>query len=129
MLKGIDSKKIIIVVLLAGAFLQGSCTTTELLPKDPLLPPVYTQVPHPMGMDVSDLAAIFIHQTAPKEDSFFKTCDENFQRLNTLTNSKEEKIRGVQELVKNDPVHYHWCFYGKLQKLDDEMKVVTYVEE
>ncbi len=106
----------------------GACTTTELVPSLPPAPPAYTQVPHPVGLDLSDLVALFTDPSAPKEKEFLKNCDSDFIKLKGFAKAKDEEMQGTRELVKKDPVHYHWCFYGKLLRLEDDLKSDEYLD-
>lgn len=115
-------------IVLFWIFLWSGCTTIEVVPPLPPNPPVYTQVPHPVGFDLGDLAAIFTDPSAPPFPDFAKTCDQDFRKLVALTVSKKELARGVEELVKKNPAGYHWCFYGKLLLLENELKEDTFVD-
>lgn len=111
-------------------FLLWGCTTAPVSPPPPPPKvPEYTKVPHPQGTDVADLEAMFRSETAPQDPEFIGNCDRDYLHLKSLTQSKEELMLGVRELVRRDPVVYHWCFYGKLLKLEEEMKKDLYVDE
>jgi len=119
-------------VFLAGLSILTSlngCSTTEVTPFPVPTPPVYTQVPHPVGMDLGDLSAIFGDEKAPQEKDFAKNCDVDFRKLEKLTKSRDEIFEGLRELVKQDPVTYHWCFYAKILELENDLKAGVYVEE
>jgi hypothetical protein len=108
----------------------GGCTTAEVSPKGPLpaLPPPYVQVPHPTGYTLSDLRAIFLAPDSPKAEQI-KDCDSDFKKLRELTQAKAERVQGARELVRKDPVKYHWCFYGKIAQLEDSLKNENYLDE
>jgi hypothetical protein len=106
----------------------GGCSTSQVAPPAPPTPPAYTEVPHPSGMDLGDLQFIFTDPKAPKAE-ILKDCDGDFNRLKTLTSSKEEQAEGVVELVKSDPVKYHWCFYGKILTVEEELRKDSYVDQ
>ena len=105
------------------------CSTTELDSQKPLNPPSYTLVPHPQGMDLGDLSAIFSDEKAPKEADFYSKCDADFLKLHRLSQSKDELDRGVGELVRQDPVSYHWCFYGKIFGLESQLKTDLFIDQ
>jgi hypothetical protein len=117
------------VAALALAFGVG-CSTTQNAPIGSLpdLPPEYVQVPHPDGLDRADLIAIFTDLKAPSPETL-KTCDADYALLKKRTNSRDEQQMGARELVRRDPVKYHWCFYGKLLELDDRLKNDVYLDE
>jgi hypothetical protein len=107
----------------------SGCSTTEVVPFPLPSPPVYTQVPHPVGMDLGDLVAIFTDDKAPQSKDFAKTCDTDFRKLEKLTGSRDETLEGFRELVKLDAVTYHWCFYAKLLELESDLKARIYIDE
>jgi hypothetical protein len=115
---------------IAGTMYFGACTTAEIAPKAPLpeLPPAYVQVPHPAGYAMSDLRAIFTTPLAPKPADL-KDCDADFKKLHAATQSTSELLEGARELVRRDPVKYHWCFYGKVMELEDYLKADSYLDE
>jgi hypothetical protein len=96
-------------------------------PQPPIAPP-YVQVPHPFKHDMADIQAIFHSKQAPAMDSI-KQCDETVEKLREKTVSLEEFRIGVQELVRTDPIGYHWCFYGKILELEKILKEDTFVDE
>jgi hypothetical protein len=65
---------------------------------------------------------------SPKADEIQK-CDADLKKLRTLTVSEPEIAEGTRELIKGDPVRYHWCFYGKLLDLEDTLKADSFVDE
>ncbi len=99
-----------------------ACSTTDLTPKQPPDPPAFTRVVHPRGTDLSDISALFTEKSAPKEVNFSKECDRDLIKLKALVKDRNEWTQGVLELVKKDPVFYHWCFYGKILKLETDLK-------
>lgn len=109
--------------------LFSGCTTTEIQPEAMPSPPAYTQVPHPPGNDLADLQFLLNDSAAPKDPGFTKSCDQQVKKLFKATQSRVEIISGIEELVKRDPVHYHWCFYTKLFTLENEVKAEAYLEE
>ncbi len=108
----------------------SGCSTTELdvKPPPPPEPPAYLKVPHPNGFDISDLKAVMAHKDAPKTETI-KTCDSYFHKLMKDVRSEDERERGVLELLRTDPVSYHWCFYGKVLDLEESMQTSTYLDE
>ncbi len=115
--------------LLYFLLILGGCASTKVgpLPAMPE-PPDYTQVSHPEGLDLADLKALFFKKNVPTLESL-DSCDADFKKLTALTQSKEEIQKGTEELVQLNPIHYHWCFYGKFILLEDFFKTQTYLEE
>ncbi len=107
-------------LLACWLFGVGGCTTTELTPLAPPAPflPPYLKVAHPAGYDLGDLRAIFLEKDAPTPDSL-KDCDADFMKLRTLSVSVEEREVGAREIIKQDPVRTHWCFFSKLLEVED----------
>lgn len=114
----------------AAILLFGSCTTTELTPDTPPAAqvPEYLHAPHPAGFDLFDLRSLLLDKQAPKDENHL-ACEEKVKKLKSLTLSQEEFRQGVRELVRASPVYYHWCFYGKLVLLEDQIKVDKYLDE
>ncbi len=108
----------------------GACSTSQVQPLAilPEAPPPYIQVPHPAGLDFGDLLAIFAEKGAPSPNAF-KDCDSEFTVLRVKTQSREELLQGARELVRRDPVRYHWCFYSKLYDMDMQLKSAVYLDE
>lgn len=120
----------ILSALLVLTFLDWtSCSTTEIMPGRLPDPPSYTRVAHPSGNDISDISAVLMDPMAPKEPNFPETCDSNFKKLNMATQSFDEIREGTKELVRSNPVHYHWCFYSVMYKLEGDLKKEGYVDE
>jgi hypothetical protein len=110
-------------------FLTPSCSTVEIAPPTPPpAAPEYLKVPHPAGQDLLDLIAILNGPGAPATESM-KDCDADFRRLSGLTASKDEMKQGVSELVSQDPVKYHWCFYTKLSEVESRLKTDLFLDE
>jgi hypothetical protein len=114
----------------AAGLLSGSCSTGQVVPEAaPLaVPPAYVQVPHPAGYDIGDLRAIMMDAHSPKPDEIQK-CDADIKKLKAVTQSEPEIAEGVRELIKGDPLKYHWCFYGKVLELEDMLKTESFVDE
>lgn len=110
--------------------LISSCSTTKVepLPPPPPAPPAYVEVQHPEGLDLGDLMAIFTRRDALSLDSQ-KNCDSDFLKLHEKTQSRDELAEGTRELVRLDAVKYHWCFYGKLLLLEEQLKADTFIDE
>jgi hypothetical protein len=117
------------ILLILGVW-GMSCSTTQVqpLPEIPPEPPKFTYVPHPEGLDLGDIRAIFHDQSAPTPEAL-KDCDADFNKLHSLTQSKVELEQGALEFVSRDPVKYHWCFYSKLLGMEDELKKAAYLDE
>lgn len=105
-----------------------SCTTAEHSPKPKVELPPLIQVNHPAGTDLADVEALFTDPLAPKEQNFAKDCDQDLIKLKRVAPNKEVLAQGVRELIRKDPVFYHWCFYGKLLKLDADLKSNQYLD-
>jgi hypothetical protein len=90
-----------------------------------------TQIPklmaakHPDGTQISDVRVLLLDGTAPKQADFSETCDKDVQKVLKVTDSMVEITQATRELVANEPVLYHWCFYSKLNLLDTNLKKST----
>ena len=122
-------KRRILQTLALGALAAASCTTAKVSPESalPVVPP-YAQVPYPAGYTISDLRAIFTTPDAPKLEDL-KDCDADFKKLKSLTQALPELSEGARELVRRDPVKYHWCFYGKILQLEEDLKAQSFLDE
>jgi len=112
----------------------AACSTTPKVADEhaasPISPPIpdFLEVSHPTGYGLADVKAIFLDSKAPSTDSL-KGCDQNYMKLSSLTPSEEERLLGARELVRTDPVSYHWCFYGKILELEDKVKTDSYIDQ
>lgn len=108
----------------------GGCSAPRVTSPLPPLPevPQYVAVPHPAGLTISDLRAIFMDENAHSLESL-RGCEGDFQNLQSKTESKEELRQGARELVRIDPEKYHWCFYGKILQLEEELTGDLSIEE
>lgn len=106
-----------------------ACSTTEVVPQLPPQPPAYTKVAHPNGNDLSDVTALFLDQSAPKEIEFGLGCDAEYRKLLDLTQNSGEREQGAREFVRSNPIYYHWCFYAKLLGLEAFLKKEALVSE
>lgn len=106
------------------------CSTTKVaeLPPVPLNPPGYVTVPHPEGLDIGDLMAIFTDRAAPAPEEL-KECDAPYKSLRAKTQSKDELDQGAREMVKLEPLRFHWCFYGKLWDMEEQLGQMVYLDE
>lgn len=124
-------RNIITYTGMASAWLLGvgGCSTTELkpVPVPTLAAPDYIRVPHPAGFDLVDVRAIFATREAPAPETL-KDCSADFLKLKSVVRTADELQRGTRELVKNDPVRFHWCFYGKLLELEASLKATDYLD-
>lgn len=116
---------VLVVLVTVGA----GCSTTQIIAPPPPNPPEYLSVVHPRGADIGDLMAIFQDPTAPRDPSFSKSCDRDFRQLKSRSISIDEMNRGLSELVRRDPVHYHWCFYAKVLLVENELKKDQYLDQ
>lgn len=106
-----------------------SCSTTEIKPMPPLPEaPHYLAVPHPEGYDLSDLQVLFKTPQAPQRGTL-KDCENEVSQLKKLTKSDFEIKTGIEELVMEKPVQYHWCFYHSLLRLREDLPNATYLSE
>lgn len=124
------SPRVAAVAACLACLAVSSCTTAEVVPQapPPVAPPPYVQVPHPVGYDLGDLRAVFTERGVPKSDEL-KDCDADLKKLKTLTQSNDELAQGARELVKLDPIKYHWCYYGRILQLEDELKDEAFLHE
>ncbi len=116
--------------ILTLAVLAVACTTpgappAPLFPKEP---PPYVQVPHPQGLDQGDLMAIFVEKGAP-DPATLAECDRPLRLLREKTSDANEWLEAARELVQNEPVAMHWCFYGKLYGLEARLKSLSFLDE
>lgn len=127
--KRLRGRSRVAVVTAALGFFWG-CSTTELKPEPvpAAQPPEYVKVPQPAGFDIGDVQGLFVDRTALGEEAI-KVCDSDYRKLRGLTQSEDELRKGATELVKQDPVFYHWCFYGKILELEAAIKSLNYVDE
>ncbi|MGZ3696569.1 MAG: hypothetical protein ACXWP5_00625 [Bdellovibrionota bacterium] len=120
---------ILCVTLIGGwIFGFGGCTTAEVSPISAPLPPNYIRASHPLGYTSSDLEATFTQKDAPTLESL-ATCDSDFFKLKKVTLSVDEYKTGIRQLVRQDPLTYHWCFYGKILTLQNQLKEMTYIDD
>lgn len=109
--------------------LTNGCSSTTVVQEKPVIPevPEYVKVPHPASFELGSLRAIFYSPLAPQDilGEFSKTCDGEFQKLVEVSNSKEERQKAATELVSGDPERMHWCFYGKISKLEEVLQSDT----
>lgn len=92
--------------------------------------PGYAGVPHPLGLQVGDVLGLFATPGAPKRDSDeMKTCSSDYADLEKKTKSRDELKQGLLELVRKEPIRYHWCFYGKVLELEDRLRKADMLDE
>ncbi len=99
-----------------------TASNSQLAPVGPL------DLPHPVGLDYADLREIFFYPGAPKIAEL-NHCDKDINQLASLTSAKNEFQKGVRELVHADPQAYHWCFYGKLLGLVQDLRGDDYIDQ
>jgi hypothetical protein len=80
-------------------------------------------------MNMGEVTALFLNEKAPKDPDFAKTCDADYKKIQKATQSTDELEEGIVELVKNDPVSYHWCFYAKLLELEKFLKNNIFLDQ
>ena len=106
----------------------ASCASAPLesAPPPPPKPPEWTAVPHPNGLDLGDIEAIFSSSSAAAAKAPTRQevadCDRPFRSLKDKTISREELALGMRELVRTEPASQHSCFYGKLLELEQKLK-------
>lgn len=106
----------------------GGCSAPEVVPPPEV--PEYTRLPHPAGTSaLNEVRAIFREGSAPDPDDFSKDCDEEVKKVLHSNESKEQVRAGIDKLVKEDPIHYHWCFYAKILVLEQDLKKLNYIDE
>jgi hypothetical protein len=103
----------------------GSCTAPSVVepidpPRDAKVPP-YAFLPHPPGQTIGDVKFLFTAKNAPSQASIYG-CDAPLRAVIEQSSSKEEVDKAALELVKKDPVTYHWCFYGKILSMDSGLE-------
>ncbi len=110
--------------------LFSGCSTTEVVPVPVPTPepPAYVHAPHPVGSSEAELRAIFMDRNAPTPDAL-KDCQAEHAKLLTATASIDERRQGIRELIKRDPLRYHWCFYSKVQELHEKLASADYIDE
>lgn len=128
---GVRVSVLTVVALASGCGTLGlTGRQVEPLPPAPPEVPQLTGVPHPTGLELGDLRALFADPSAPSlESNLVNTCDVDIRALYEKTPSLEERKRGLGELVLKEPVRYHWCFYSKLLRFQSDLKRADYVDE
>src|SRR3954468_871307 len=88
-------------VLTGCLFGWGGCATqpVEAVAELPAPIPNYVQVSHPNGLDLGDLIALFQQQGAP-DRAKLQGCEADFTKLRSMSPSRDELVRGAEELVK-----------------------------
>lgn len=92
--------------------------------------PNYAGVPHPLGLQIGDVNALFVSPDAPKRESpEIKECTAQYRALENKTKSRDELKQGILELVRKDPVRYHWCFYSEIIELEYVLRGAELLDE
>lgn len=92
--------------------------------------PGYAGVPHPLGLQIGDVTALFATPDAPKRESDeMKTCAADYEKLSRATKSKDELKQGLLELVRKEPIRYHWCFYAKILELEAKLRSAQMLDD
>jgi hypothetical protein len=122
--------RLMVLVSLAWSYLWGGCSTVEVgpLPVLPPKPPEYVRVVHPEGLDIADLKAVFLDGSAFQRESL-KECTSPILKLRKKTTYKQDIDQAAKELVRSDPVKYHWCFYATLLDLEEQLMNDLYFDE
>lgn len=79
-------------------------------------------------MAIHDVKSLFLIKDAPERSQFDK-CDFDYQAETMLSKNKEELFTTMPAHVKSDPVRYHWCFYHKILRLEEDLEKQDYIEE
>ncbi len=109
-----------------------ACTTVEIVP--PPTPPALIRVVHPEAWSASlmtpdELTKLFLSAQAPTDTSFYMSCDQDVRKLYEATKSVSERVQGIRELILRSPVAYHWCFYGKLRQIEQDLQKDSLFQE
>ena len=72
--------------------------------------------------------AIFVEKGAP-DPATLAECDQPLRLLREKTSDVSEWLEAARELVRNEPVAMHWCFYGKLYGLEARLKSLSFLDE
>jgi hypothetical protein len=117
-------------VTLSVVLAVSACSTPQAVTPLPELPevPTYVKVPHPGNADIHELQALFHSPLAPAPEKL-ATCDADFRKLQSLTQSRDELAQAAKELVGLQPEAYHWCFYWQFVRLEDSLKKIPYADE
>ena len=92
--------------------------------------PGYAGVPHPMGLQIGDVHALFAVPDAPKRESpELAACADDFRTLEKKTKARDELKQGILELVRKEPIHYHWCFYSQILSLEENLRKAQLLDE
>jgi hypothetical protein len=92
--------------------------------------PGYAGVPHPLGLQVGDVHALFLAPDAPKRESDeMRTCSVDYENLEKKTKSRDELKQGLLELVRKEPIRYHWCFYHHILLLEEGLRKAELLDE
>jgi hypothetical protein len=120
-------KKVIAITILS--MLSYGCSTGKesLVIMQPVVTPEYMKLIHPNGIQMADLKLILFEKDAPKEPEFVLTCATEIEKILKNTTSLLETIEISKRLVEKNAKTYHWCFYFKLAKLDDDLTTIDYI--
>jgi hypothetical protein len=107
-----------------------SCSTLETTakPAPTVTPPEYVKVPHPAGYDMGDITALFSAPNAPSRESN-KDCNTLVHLSRKTIRNDDEFKEAVGELVHQNPIAYHWCYYGKLLELESQLRTEPFIDE
>lgn len=115
--------------LIKGKVIEANTDVPETERADVTVPG-YAGVPHPLGLQIGDVAGIFLAPDAPKrEGSEMQTCDSDYLALEKKTKAKEELKQGLLELLRKEPIRYHWCFYSKILELESTLRKAQMLDE
>ncbi len=108
----------------------AACSSIQSIqaPVLPAEPAPVLDLPHPGGFGTTELKALFEFARAPKHESL-KGCSDEFLALTKKTQLREELRSGARELVSENPMQHHWCFYSALLALDESLRKPLGIDE
>jgi hypothetical protein len=124
----------ILIALLLG-FLSFGCSTPgapDAKPREIQVkeaqPAYQKKVQHPHRLTTEAIRALFNDAAAPDKKTLEK-CDFDYQVERMLARNPEDTITTLTEHVRDDPEHYHWCFYAKVLSLEIELAQREFLDE
>jgi len=103
---------------------QAAADKPALQHPEPIIQPDQVPIlrlPHPSGFSTRDLQAFFKLSGAPRREDL-ATCSAVIIKLHLMRATREEIRSGVQELVLDEPMQQHWCYYDRLLTLDEQLR-------
>ena len=92
--------------------------------------PKALQLEHPEDFSISRLEELFGKKSTPlwTKETLGK-CVRPITELQSKVHSYAELENGFRELVRTDPVLFHWCFYGTLLDLEKALSEESFILE